>query len=59
MFFESSMLPRNRAADRRWADESGEQIGAGHKLAAALLSLAIAGVTMLTLAMPLALLHLR
>ena len=56
MFFESSMLLRNRAADRKWADESGEEIGAVQKLLAALLSLAIAGVVV---AMPFALLHLR
>lgn len=59
MFSERSTLLRNRAADRRWADESGEEFGAGHKLAAALASLVIAGGAMLAVATPFALLHLR
>ena len=56
MFSESSMLLRNRAADRRWADEAGEEIGAVQKLLAGLLSFVIAGVF---IAMPFALLYLR
>jgi hypothetical protein len=56
MFSESSTLLRNRLADRRWADESGEEIGAVQKLLAALLSLGIAGVVTVA---PFALLHLR
>ena len=55
MFSERSLLLRNRAADRRWADEAGEEIGAGQKLLAVLLSLVIAGVFV---AMPFALLRL-
>jgi len=57
MFSESCMLLRNPALARRWADESGERIGAGQKLLAVLLSLGIAGVV--TVAMPLALLHVK
>ena len=56
MFSESSLLLRNRAADRRWADEAGEEIGAVQKFLAVLLSFVIAGVFV---AMPFALLHLR
>jgi hypothetical protein len=57
MFAESFMLPRNRALDRKWADEAGEEIGTGGKLLAVLLSLGLAGVV--TIAIPFALLHLR
>lgn len=57
MFYESCMLLRNRFVDRKWADEAGENVGAGEKLLAVLLSLGIAGVV--TVAMPLALLHVR
>jgi hypothetical protein len=56
MFSESSMLLRSRAADRRWADEAGEEIGAVQKLLAVLLSFVIASVFV---AMPFALLYLR
>ncbi len=56
MFSESSMLLRNRAADRKWADEAGEEIGAVQKLLGVLLSFAIACVFV---AMPFALLYLR
>lgn len=56
MFSESSTLLRNRLADRRWADESGEEIGVVQKLLAVLLSLGIAGVVTVA---PFALLHLR
>ena len=59
MFSESSMLLHNRAADHRRANESGEEIGAVHRLLAAVLSLVIAGGTILVAAMPFALLHLR
>jgi hypothetical protein len=59
MFSESSMLLRNRAADRRWADESGEEINTVEKLLAVALSVVIAGGTILVAAMPFALLHLR
>ena len=59
MFSESSTLLRNRAADRKWADESGEKIGAVEKLVAVTLSLALAGATILVPALPFALLHLR
>jgi hypothetical protein len=58
-FSESSMLPRNRAADRRWADEAGEEIGAAERLLAVVLSVVIAGGTILVAATPFALLHLR
>jgi hypothetical protein len=54
MFGESSMLPRRSAAGR--ASESGEEIGAVHKVAALVLSLAIAGG--IVVAMPVALLYL-
>lgn len=56
MFSERSTLLRNRAADRRWADEAGEEIGTVQKLLAVLLSFAIACVFV---AMPFALLLLR
>lgn len=57
MFSECSSLLRNRSAERKWADESGEEAGAGEKLLAVLLSVGLAGVV--TIALPLALLHLR
>ena len=57
MFYERSTLPRQPVQARRWADESGEEIGAGEKLLAVVLSLGLAGVV--TVAMPLALLHVR
>ena len=57
MYSECSTLPRNRLADRKWADEAGEASGAGEKLLAVMLSLGLAGLV--TVAMPLALLHLR
>lgn len=57
MLYESTTLPRHRLADRKWADEAGQETGAGEKLLAVLLSLGIAGVV--TIAMPLALLHVR
>jgi hypothetical protein len=56
MFSERSTLLRNRAADRRWADEAGEEIGTVQKLLAVLLSFGIACVFV---AMPFALLLLR
>jgi len=59
MFSECSTLPRNNAAHHRWADESGEQIGAIQKLVVVLASLVIAGSTAFAVAMPFALLHLR
>lgn len=57
MFYECSTLPRNRLARCRWADEPREDIGAGQKALAVLLSLGLAGVV--TVAMPFALLHLK
>jgi len=59
MFSECSTLIRNRLADRRWADESGEETGAVQKLLVVLLSLVIFGSTAFAVAMPFALLHLR
>jgi len=59
MLYESFMLPRNKLAERRWADESGEEIGAWQKILAVVLSVAIAGSTVLVVAMPFALLHLK
>lgn len=57
MFSECSTLPRNPAADRRWADEAGEEVGAAQKVLAVLLSVGLAAVV--TVAVPFALLHLR
>jgi hypothetical protein len=54
MFGESSMLPRRGAGGR--AGEPGEEIGTVHKVAALVLSLAIAGG--IVVAMPVALLYL-
>ena len=59
MFSECSSLMRSRPADRRYADESGEEIGGLQKLLVALLSTVMAGGTAFAVAMPLALLHLR
>jgi hypothetical protein len=59
MFSESSLLLRNRALCRRWADESGEPITAAEKLLAVMVSVAIAGVSAFAVAMPFALPHLR
>jgi hypothetical protein len=56
MFGESSMLPRRGAADRGCASEPGEEIGTVHRVAALVMSLAIAGG--IVVAMPVALLHL-
>ena len=57
MLYECSTLPRNPLARCRWADESREEVGAGQKALALLLSFGLAGVV--TVAMPFALLHLR
>ena len=57
MYYESCLALRSRLANRRWADEPREHIGAGEKLLAVALSLGIASVV--TVAMPFALLHLR
>ena len=56
MFCESSMLPRNKIADHKWADESGEQIGTVEKLVLALVSVVVAGATLF---LPVALLHVK
>jgi hypothetical protein len=48
------MLPRNRLADHKWADESGEKISGIEKLV--LVSVAVAGGTLF---LPVALLHLK
>lgn len=50
------MLPRRGAADRGCASEPGEEIGTVHRVAALVMSLAIAGG--IVVAMPVALLHL-
>ena len=57
MYYESCMTLRNRFANRRWADEPRETIGAGEKLLAVALSLGIASVV--TVALPFALLHVK
>ncbi len=56
MFCESSMLPRNRIADHKWADESGEKISTVEKLVLVLVSVVVAGGTLF---LPIALLHFR
>jgi len=56
MFCESSMLPRNKAAERKWADESGEKISTVERLVLILVSVVVAGGTLF---LPVALLHLK
>ena len=57
MYSECSSLLRNPASERKWADESGEDAGAGLKVLAVFLALGLASVV--TVAMPFALLHIR
>jgi hypothetical protein len=59
MFSERSTLMRNGDADRKWADELGEEPSAVGKIVAVLASVVIAVGAMLALAMPYALLHIR
>jgi len=56
MYSECSSLPRGRAADRKWADESGEQFGTVEKLVLAALAVLIAGGTLF---LPIVVLHVK
>jgi hypothetical protein len=56
MFCESSMLPRSRLVERKWADESGEQIGAVEKIILVVASVVVAAGTLF---LPVVLLHFK
>jgi hypothetical protein len=56
MSCESSMLPRIKTGERKWADESGEQLGTVEKLVLVVAAVVIAFGTMF---LPVVLLHFR